>query len=176
MNFYNDMTALKMHMDNELRVQQEILTDLQALVPYFKNLNGKHYNKKLLEAAQALCNNCYLYAKVSYNDDCIVVWQLTVKNRPYKNTKDGWNYPDWDSCSFSVYETPGTNKHIEAEETLNCIQQAIADLEFQIEKMKSFDISETYKRQQALLEQIEEHNKDIPYAARQTLNIEPRRL
>jgi len=147
MNFYEDMDALKMHMDNELRVQQEILTDLQALVPYFKNLNGKYYNKKLLEAAQVLCKNCRLYTSDTY-----------------------------DEKQITIYEIPGTNKRIEGKETLNCIQQAIADLEFQIEKMKSFDILETYKKQQALLEQIEEHNKDIPYAARQTLNIEPRRL
>ena len=176
MNFYEDMDALKMHMDNELRVRQEILTDLQALVPYFKNLNGKYYNKKLLEAAQVLCKNCHLYTSDTYDEKHITMWKLFCKNRPYENKKGDWYYPDRDSCSFSVYETPGTNKRIEGEETLNCIQQAIADLEFQIEKMKSFDISETYKRQQALLEQIEEHNKDIPYAARQTLNIEPRRL
>lgn len=33
MNFYEDAMGLKRHLDNETRVQKEILQDLQALVP-----------------------------------------------------------------------------------------------------------------------------------------------
>ena len=174
MNFYDNQAALKLHIENEIKTYQELITDLKNIIPAIKLFDGKCYNKRVLEEAKKHCTACNLFASSTGRKE-LEGWRLRQTNRGYQGSAlSHWIYPDHDTEYISVLGDT-ESKRINAADTVAHIEKLIDDLKNDIAAMQAFDVDASYTQYTALLSQIDTFNKILPGVANDTLYIRIRR-